>query len=296
MEWSDYFAGFARHAALKSKDTTQVGAVLVGPEDRFYVYAHFRADDGGLFYIGKGSGRRAWSKCSRNRHWKAVVAKHGRRVRILYEGLSEIEALRIEALLIKAKKGSLATYTSGGAGTSGYRHTEKAKSSMSEKRRGLKASEEARAAMSEAIRSNPRLIALRSAAFSGDKNPARKEANRAASSERMKLSNPMNNPETRAKMAASAKGRIISDEARIKIGNAHRGRKRGPVKPHVAEILKASREARKRAVVTTCGLWFDSTAEAARVTGVRQGNIVNNCVGRAKSAGGFQWRYADANQ
>ena len=33
MEWSDYFAGFARHAALKSKDSTQVGAVLVGPED-----------------------------------------------------------------------------------------------------------------------------------------------------------------------------------------------------------------------------------------------------------------------
>ena len=32
MEWSDYFAGFARHAALKSKDSTQVGAVLVGPE------------------------------------------------------------------------------------------------------------------------------------------------------------------------------------------------------------------------------------------------------------------------
>lgn len=32
MTWDDYFAGFARHAALKSKDSTQVGAVLVGPE------------------------------------------------------------------------------------------------------------------------------------------------------------------------------------------------------------------------------------------------------------------------
>jgi dCMP deaminase len=30
--WTDYLFGFAAHAALKSKDSTQVGAVLVGPE------------------------------------------------------------------------------------------------------------------------------------------------------------------------------------------------------------------------------------------------------------------------
>lgn len=29
MNWSDYLMGFAEHAALKSKDTTKVGAVLV---------------------------------------------------------------------------------------------------------------------------------------------------------------------------------------------------------------------------------------------------------------------------
>ena len=32
VEWTEYFAGFARHAATKSKDSTQVGAVLVGPD------------------------------------------------------------------------------------------------------------------------------------------------------------------------------------------------------------------------------------------------------------------------
>ena len=30
--WTDYLMGFARHAATKSKDSTQVGAILVGPE------------------------------------------------------------------------------------------------------------------------------------------------------------------------------------------------------------------------------------------------------------------------
>ncbi len=31
MNWPTYYAGFAQHAALKSKDSTQVGAALVGP-------------------------------------------------------------------------------------------------------------------------------------------------------------------------------------------------------------------------------------------------------------------------
>lgn len=32
MNWIDYWMGFATHAAKKSKDTTQVGAALVGPD------------------------------------------------------------------------------------------------------------------------------------------------------------------------------------------------------------------------------------------------------------------------
>lgn len=32
MNWPEYFMGFAEHAAKKSKDSTQVGAVLVGPD------------------------------------------------------------------------------------------------------------------------------------------------------------------------------------------------------------------------------------------------------------------------
>lgn len=32
MNWHSYLFGFAQHAATKSKDTTQVGAALVGPE------------------------------------------------------------------------------------------------------------------------------------------------------------------------------------------------------------------------------------------------------------------------
>lgn len=33
MNWDEYLMGFAHHAALKSKDSTKVGAVLVGPNN-----------------------------------------------------------------------------------------------------------------------------------------------------------------------------------------------------------------------------------------------------------------------
>jgi dCMP deaminase len=32
VNWTEWFMGFAEHAACKSKDSTQVGAVLIGPD------------------------------------------------------------------------------------------------------------------------------------------------------------------------------------------------------------------------------------------------------------------------
>lgn len=259
----------------------------------FYVYAHFKATTGELFYIGKGSGRRAWTRTSRNRHWKSIVSKHGRKVRIIKDGLAEHEAFALEAKLIASRQGKLATYTNGGSGISGYRHTENAKASMSEKRRGKPKPEAAKAAMSETIRSRPDLLALRAALFQGSANPSHKLENRIAASVRMTVQNPMTDLLTKEKMRASRIGHVNSPECRQKISAALKGRKRGPVLPHVREALAKARHKRKRAVETACGLRFESTLAAAEATGARQGNIVNNCVGRAKSAGGYIWRYAD---
>lgn len=38
--WQQYYAGFARHAATRSKDSTQVGAVLVGPVGEVRLTGH----------------------------------------------------------------------------------------------------------------------------------------------------------------------------------------------------------------------------------------------------------------
>lgn len=116
------------------------------------------------------------------------------------------------------------------------------------------------------------------------------EANRAAISARMKERNPTRLADVRRRLSEAKRGKPNSPEARAKISVALRGRKRGPMPPQVAAALEAVRK--RRSVITACGLRFESTLAAAKALGVHQGNIVNNCAGRAKSAGGYSWSYA----
>ena len=63
-----------------------------------YVYAHRRADNGKIFYIGKGSCNRAWVFRRRNKHWNSVATK-GVEVEILMDNLTDSEAFELEELL-----------------------------------------------------------------------------------------------------------------------------------------------------------------------------------------------------
>ena len=100
----------------------------------FCTYSHHKPD-GTLFYIGKGSVKRANSKDSRNPHWKNIVAKHGsHKVEILANWPTEAEAFEHEKFLISCFRDlgfSLANITDGGEGMSGAKHTDAAKSKMS---------------------------------------------------------------------------------------------------------------------------------------------------------------------
>ena len=93
------------------------------PAKRFYVYAFLREDDT-PYYIGKGTGNRAWSK----RQFRPADMS---RISILFENLTEPEAFSEEMRLITfyGRKdngtGILRNLTDGGEGTSGYKHTGK---------------------------------------------------------------------------------------------------------------------------------------------------------------------------
>ena len=65
----------------------------------YYVYIHRKATDKSIFYVGKGSKRRAWGR-NRSDHWHRVVNKHGLIVEIYRTGLQEWYAYELEAELI----------------------------------------------------------------------------------------------------------------------------------------------------------------------------------------------------
>lgn len=81
---------------------------------------HITLDTNKVFYIGKGKGRRANVSYARNIHWQRVVNKHGFRVEILTNNLTEPEAFALEVETI-AKYGleNLTNLTVGGEGVSG---------------------------------------------------------------------------------------------------------------------------------------------------------------------------------
>ena len=62
---------------------------------RFYVYEHIRKDNNTCFYVGKGTGNRAYNLDRGNFH-NGVRDKYGCRVKIIKDGLTEEEAFKLE--------------------------------------------------------------------------------------------------------------------------------------------------------------------------------------------------------
>jgi hypothetical protein len=63
----------------------------------FYVYEHIRNDVGAIFYVGKGSRKRAFLYGKRNQHWQNIVAKSGGfSVRMVIENADEELAFFVE--------------------------------------------------------------------------------------------------------------------------------------------------------------------------------------------------------
>lgn len=109
----------------------------------YYVYAYIRDKSssngaaGTPYYIGKGSGKRAWNKAHNVR-----LPPDSWRIVILESNLTEIGALALERRLIRfwgrldIGTGCLYNKTDGGEGTSGYRHTDVTKQRIGDTSRG----------------------------------------------------------------------------------------------------------------------------------------------------------------
>lgn len=98
-------------------------------ENRFYVYIHRKASNNDPFYVGKGSGNRAYEigPTDRNPYWHRVNDKHGLKVEILFDNLSENEAFQCEkdAILELEYFGyKLTNLTKGGEGSCGLKFSD----------------------------------------------------------------------------------------------------------------------------------------------------------------------------
>lgn len=90
--------------------------------NKYYVYFHIRLDNNQVFYIGKGSGRRAYDKTSRSFHWHNIANKHGYKVDFFATNLTEQQAFDIEIEQINYHRSvgtKICNLTDGGDGTSG---------------------------------------------------------------------------------------------------------------------------------------------------------------------------------
>ena len=90
----------------------------------YYVYLHKKKTTGEVFYVGKGSGKRAWSAFGRNSFWKRVAEKHGWVVEIVQDNLQDWYAFELEKDLISyygrrdLGDGNLTNMSDGGDGPS----------------------------------------------------------------------------------------------------------------------------------------------------------------------------------
>lgn len=74
---------------------------------KYCVYGHYTKETNELFYIGKGTGNRAWVTSNRSKLWHQVVKAQGFVYKIISDNLNEKSAIELETKLISENKGRL---------------------------------------------------------------------------------------------------------------------------------------------------------------------------------------------
>lgn len=193
-------------------------------QNGFYVYEHVRLDTMKPFYIGKGSGTRAYTRSNRNAYWNNIVNKHGYSVNIIAKNLDEELAFLVESEKISQLKQlglRLVNLTDGGGGISGHVHSEEAKKKISaagignKYNLGRKHTEAHKKKMSDSLRGVPKSTEHNRKV--GDANRGKKRT-----PEQIKRMKENRKPcvvtdETRAKLSKILKGKVRTEETKAKM-------------------------------------------------------------------------------
>jgi hypothetical protein len=215
----------------------------------FYVYAYLRTKDLTPYYIGKGKDNRAWDK-----DHSVIVPKDLNRIVILETNLTELGAFSIERRMIRwygrvdLGTGILHNRTDGGDGSAGIIPWNRGK------KIGSYLTMEGRKKISDANKGIPKNHGDK--VSSGLKGVPKSEEHKRKLSDAGKGNIPWNkgkkgvqvgsrlgvevSDETRAKMSASQKGKVVPDLIKEKISATLKGRKMSD------ETKRKMSEARKK--------------------------------------------------
>lgn len=167
-------------------------------ENKYYVYAHINRVTNKIFYIGKGSGERAFTSRGRNEYWCNIIKQYGGfNVEILESNLTNADAYKREAFYIKFL--GVDNLTNKMSGNIEGGHSEYSKIKMSENRKGKEA-------WNKGI---PRTDEVK---------------------EKLRLANKGNgkgipkSEETKRKISDANKGVAKSEETKRKLSEAHKGK------------------------------------------------------------------------
>lgn len=189
--------------------------------NRFYVYEHIRNDTGVVFYVGKGTGKRAKLQHGRSEYWLRIVSKsNGFTVRMIAKDIDEQQAHSIEIKRIaelRALGVALCNLTDGGEGCAGLIKSKETITKIAASNTGKTHSPETRAKISAA--------------------------------RKMVKCKPLTD-EHKAKISASLTGRTtISLEGRARLSEAQKKRKRKPLSEATRAKISASKRAKSHKVI-----------------------------------------------
>lgn len=129
----------------------------------YYVYAYLRRN-GTPYYIGKGTGNRAWAnhryKSSNSSYYKGIAVPPSKRIVILEDNLTAVGAFALERRMIRwygridNGTGILRNKTDGGEGLDGVVRTTEWKDRISKSHLGKAKSEDHKKNLSSALKGN----------------------------------------------------------------------------------------------------------------------------------------------